>query len=344
MLWQGNGDMVLGEDSSKGPHIMSVASDVLLQKVQKARVSRSPISKLDMIGDTFVRQFDDSLRELIHTITSTMVLDCEVRKLSSVLEEIPVPAMLALVDVQRSKNRVLINISNDLLFHVVDLRLGGDPAAVPIPTARSITEIDCALCSDFIGCMLDSFTDALSEVLESQTETKMTFAAFEEHATLLTIAPDNADVLVINASLDMGEAARSGDFELIIPLSILDVFKSEAKKTEPRTSTKGNTDLWQRHMSHVAANTKARLYSVLHRSEMHVGELQALQPGSIIPIPASSRESVALCIDSTASNDVLATGQLGAFNGCKAVKLSDPPNDAFQSRLSRMLATSEDPR
>ncbi|MEL6476602.1 MAG: hypothetical protein AAFR17_04680 [Pseudomonadota bacterium] len=322
---------------------MSVAADVLIKKVEKARVSRSPITQLDLIGDAFVRELDDRLRVLINTITSTMVIDCEVRKLSSVLEEIPVPAMLALINVERSKNKALINISNDLLFHIVDLRLGGDPSAVPIPTARSITEIDCGLCADFINCMLTSFTEALVTALEAPSQTKLSLATFEEHATLLAIAPDNADVLVLNASLDMGEAARSGDFELIIPLSVLDIFKSSAKKFEPRASTAAASDLWQRHMSEVAASTKARLYSVMHRMPMQVSDLQALKPGQMLEIPGSCRHGISLCIDSTDPNDTLAIGQLGALSGKKAVKLIDPPSEAFQARLRRMIEINEEP-
>ncbi|MEM8698928.1 MAG: hypothetical protein AAGF44_07125 [Pseudomonadota bacterium] len=319
------------------------AAGVLIKKVEKARVSRSPITQLDLIGDAFVRELDDRLRVLINTITSTMVIDCEIRKLTSVLEEIPVPAMLALINVEGTKNKALINISNDLLFHIVDLRLGGDPSAVPIPTARSITEMDCGLCADFIDCMLMSFGEALSAVLEAPTLTKMSLAAFEEHATLLAIAPDNSDVLVLNASLDMGEAARSGDFDLIIPLSVLDIFKSAAKKIEPRAASTASSDLWQRHMSEVAASTRARLYSVMHRMPMQVSELQALTPGQILELPSSSRHNIALSIDSTDQKDVLAHGHLGALSGKKAVKLSDPPSPAFQARLRRMIEIEEDP-
>lgn len=317
---------------------MSAAQNVLMTKVQKARVSRSPISQLDMIGDAFVKALDDRLRELLRTITSTMVIDCEVRKLSSVLEEIPVPAMLALVDVENTKTRALINLSGDLLYHIVDLRLGGDPSAVPVTTARSITEMDCALCSDFIGCMLDCFSHALGAVLETTLDTKLTLAAFEEHATLLSIAPDNADVLVLNASLDLGEAARSGDFDLIVPLSVLDIFKSAAMKTTPRKAQPAVANLWQKHMSTVAANTPARLHSVLHRMQMHVAELENLSPGDILEIPLSARGRVSLTLGGKAAADTLATGQLGAFGGAKAVKLTDPPDDAFKDRLQRMLA------
>lgn len=321
---------------------MSAARDVLKQKVAKARVSRSPISQLGNIGDAFVKALDDRLRILLTTITSSMVMDCEVRKLSSVLEEIPVPAMLAMVNVDRSKNKALINISNDLLFHIVDLRLGGDPSAVPVPTARSITEIDCALCSDFIQCMLDSFIEAFSTVLEVPMTSKMSLAAFEQHATLLTIAPDNADVLVLSAALDLGEAARSGDFDLIIPLSILDIFKSSMKAAAPVKAEKRSPSLWQQHMSTVAADTPARLYSVLHRLPMNVADLEELVPGQMIELPSSCRSSVALTLDGTAQSDTIAVGQLGAFGGSKAVKLSDPPDAAFQDRLRSVIIAEKD--
>ena len=43
----------------------------------------------------------------------------EVRKLSRVLEDIPVPAMIAVLDVKGSKNQALINVSTDLLFQIL---------------------------------------------------------------------------------------------------------------------------------------------------------------------------------------------------------------------------------
>ncbi len=322
---------------------MNVAADnALRRKVAGNRVGRAPIPGIEEIGENFAKMLDERLRALLRTITSAIVIDCEVRKLSSVLEEIPVPAMLGVVSVRDSQYRALANIGMDLLFHLVDLRMGGDPAAAPMPIARSITQIDCGLCEEFMDAVVDAFEASLRLNLGVEAETFMRLDHFEQHVTMVRIAPEHSDVLVIKLSLDVGEGARSGDFDLVLPLAVLDSYRA-VLPGPGADAQRARRDVWARHMSRAASEAPVRLAAVLHRERRTLRALQALAPGDLIPLPADARQRVEIRIEGRGAGEALALGRLGAVDGEKAVKLTAGPDEGRLEALRALLNGSEGP-
>ncbi|MAS44501.1 MAG: hypothetical protein CML43_15470 [Rhodobacteraceae bacterium] len=325
---QETGRMDLAEDSA------------IRRKVAGNRVGRAPIPGIEEIGENFATLLDERLRGLMRTLTSTIVIDCEVKKLSSVLEEIPVPAMIAVVDVRGSQNSALMNIGMDLLFNVVDLRMGGDPAAAPGAITRSVTSIDCALCEDFIRVVLEAFEAALRVHLGPGIRSAMKLDHFEQHVTMVRIAPDHSDVLVLKLSLDMGEAARSGEFDFVLPLAVLDSYRAAAPGTSQSGGGRVRSDIWSRHMAKAANDAPVRLRAVLHRQKLNVAQLQALEVGDLLPLPQEAREAAELVIEGP-SGGSFAVGRIGAMDGGKAVKLTEPPDRTLLAGLKRMLAAKD---
>jgi flagellar motor switch protein FliM len=313
---------------------------ILARKIGSARVGRAPIPRVEEIGEHFAKIVDENVRPLLRTIVGSIVIDCEVRKLSRVLEDIPVPAMIAVINVKGSKNSALINVSSDLLFHLVDLRMGGDPAVAPMPTMRSITQIDCALCADFIKAVLEAFEESMRLNLGPGLSSAMTLGHFEQHVTMIRIAPEHSDVLVLRLSLDLGEAARSGDLEFVLPLSVLDAYQAGVDHDRVKDEDEDQCDIWTTRMAQAAREAPAHLRAVLHRAEMSVADLAALQPGMVIPLPAGSRGTVELTFEAADMDRPLARGRLGAFEGRKAVKLTEPPDPALLDTIRKLTERS----
>ncbi|MFO7855213.1 MAG: FliM/FliN family flagellar motor switch protein [Paracoccaceae bacterium] len=320
---------------------MDVAN-ALRRKVSGQRVGRAPIPGIEEIGENFAKLLDERLRQLMRTISSAIVIDCEVRKLSSVLEDIPVPAMLAVVSVRDSQYRALINIGMDLLFHAVDLRMGGDPSAAPQPIARSITAVDCGLCEAMIEAMIEAFEGSLRLNLAPGLAPAMRLEHFEQHVTMVRIAPEHSDVLVLRLSLDMGEAARSGDFEFVLPLALLDSYRAAAP-AKGGEGARSRTDFWSRHMAQAAREAPVRLAAVLHRERRTLAELQTLAPGDLLPLPPEARERVELRLVGRGAGETFAQGRLGAIEGEKAVKLTSEPDRGRLEALKAALQAPEGP-
>lgn len=317
----------------------AAAESAIRRKVAGNRVGRAPFRGIEEIGENFAKLLDERLRGLMRTLTSAIVIDCEVRKLSGVLEEIPVPAMIAVIDVKGSQNSALMNVGMDLIYHIVDLRMGGDPAAAPMPVARSVTAIDCALCEEFIRLALEAFEAALRVNLGPGIRSAMKLDHFEQHVTMVRIAPEHSDVLVLRISLDMGEAARSGEFDLVLPLAVLDSYRAAAPGRQ--ADNRQRSDIWSRHMARAASDAPVRLRAVLHRQKLRLAELEELEVGMLLPIPRESREAVELLVEGDPEAATLALGRLGAIDGGKAVKLIDGPDAGLIEGIERMMAMSE---
>ncbi len=318
--------------------------NVLAKKLSMKSVSRSPVADVERLGDLFVRLFETALRPLLQTTISGMVLDCEVTKMASVSEGIPVPALLGVLDYPGSANSVLINMSADLVYHIIDLRLGADSGVCPVPTTRSFTGIDYALCRQALIEVGNSFEEAIETVSEGPLRDHFSLSDIKQNITTVTVAPDNADVLVISASLDIGTAARGGDFDFIVPLSVLDVIRAavDQQRTDDRVSA---NDIWRTRMRKAAQDAEVPMTALLHRGHYTANFIDNLEVGQVIPIPSNATSNVSLVMNVGTQNEVeYSNNRLGGFEGRKVLKLIDEPNKSMVAYLRKSAEEAPSPR
>ena len=310
---------------------------VLERKLSSRRVGRSPLPDLELIGENFGRVLEDNLRPILKTMVGALILDCEITKLTDVLDKIPVPSMLGVVENDNTDRLALVNLGSDLVYHIVDMRMGGDAAQAPQPTTRSFTAIDAQLCMNVFESILQSFTRAVQESLGVPLDTRFRVAGHKQDINTVRIAPKSADVMLISASLDIGEAARSGDFDLIMPLSMLDVVRAAIIQADIAETVSPN-DLWMLQMRRCAAEAEVPLFAVLHRERMPLAEVKTLEVGQVLQVPRGALSQVELVqAIGTEFQSTLAAGRLGMYEGGKVLKLTEPPDPEVQSALDRLV-------
>jgi flagellar motor switch protein FliM len=314
---------------------------VLKKKIWARRVGRSPLPDIDLIGENFGRLLEDQMRPLLKTIVGALIMECEITKLSDVVDSIPVPAMLGVVEVSTAENFALINLSADLVYHIIDMRMGGDPTVAPMPTTRSFTAIDIQLCADIFDGVLAAFTKSIFESLGVPLKETLSIAAHKQDINTVRIAPKSADVLLLKVSLDIGEAARSGDFDLIIPLSVLDIFKASTNEAANSMEFVPR-DLWRRQMQASVANAPVVVHAVIARAQLSVSDLKRLKEGQVLTLPRSALEAVELIHSvGTEKQFSFGGGKLGAANGQKVVKLTTDPDTGMTSHLNRLIRNDD---
>lgn len=318
---------------------MDGAEAVLNRMLGGRRVGRSPLPDLELIGENFGRILEDNMRPILKTMVGALIMDSTVSKLSEVTENIPVPSMLGVVEAENTDRMALINLGADLVYHIVDMRMGGDAATAPPVTTRSFTAIDAQLCMDVFEAILASFERAVEESLGVPLNAGFRVQGYKQDINTVRIAPKSADVMLITVSLDIGEAARSGDFDLIVPLSILDVLRASFL-SQDATEFVAPNDLWLMQMRRCAAEAQVPLHAVIHRTELTLAEVEAMTPGQVIRVPWSAIGNVELVqAIGTEHESALAAGHLGMYDGTKVLKLVDPLPDSIREMLERVLQT-----
>lgn len=311
--------------------------NVLAKKIGTASVSRSPIADVEKLGDLFVRLIESALRPILQSTISGMVMETEITKMSTVAEGIPVPALLGVLDYPGAANSALINMSADLAYHIIDLRLGADSGVCPIPTTRSFTGIDFALCKPALKQISSCFEEAIETIADGPLTNRFDLTDLKQNITTVSIAPDNADVLQINASLDIGTAARGGDFDFIVPLSVLDVVRSAVDKRSSAEKISAN-DIWRNRMRLAAEEAEVPMAALLHRARYPAAFIDKLEVGQVIPIASNATGKVSLVMQpGTLQETEFATCRLGAFEGKKVLKMNSDPNADVVTNLK--LAT-----
>ena len=246
--------------------------------------------------------------------------------------------MLGVITVEDSDTAGLLNVDTDLAHHLVDLMLGGDPAAAPIPTTRTFTSIDMAVCRQPLDALVGAFAETLGTTFGRPLTKQITIREQKQNISQMQFAPDYVDVLVLSIALDIGEAARTGNFDLMLPLAALDVIRASFAEKDDAAARERPDDLWKAQMRRAAARSNVSVDAVLHRQRMTLAAIEALRPGDVIEIPEEAPNAIQLTI-SQPGNQVarLAQGRLGAFHGDKVVKLEADVDPRVRAYLKRYL-------
>ncbi len=318
---------------------MAAAADSLLvRKMRQGGIARSPLPNTEIIGETFARTVEERLRPLVKTIVGAMVMECRVVKLSEALQSVSIPAMLGVIAVEDAATDGLLNCDTDLAYHLVDLMLGGDPAAAPIPTTRTFTSIDMAVCRLALDAFVAAFAETLATTLGRPLTKQITLKDQKQNISQMQFAPDYVDVLVLSIALDIGEAARTGNFDLLLPLATLDVIRAAFAETADEAALGRPDDLWKAQMRRAAARSTVAVDAVLHRPRMTVAAVEKLRVGDVIEIPDGAPNAIQLRIAQPGHQTLqLTEGRLGTFQGCKVVKLDGPVDERVRSYLKRNL-------
>ncbi|WP_424934697.1 FliM/FliN family flagellar motor switch protein [Amaricoccus macauensis] len=317
---------------------MSITENLLKRKLQQGGVARSPLPEPDFIGETFARQLEEGFRPLVKTMVSAMVLECKIIKLADAIQDISVPTMLGLAEVEDTKAQGLLAVDTDLAYHLIDLMLGGDHASAPVPITRSFTSIDMALCRLPLEALANAFMGAVASCFGRPVTRSLDIVGQRQDITQVRIAPDYVDVLVYNIALDIGEAARAGNLQLVLPLATLDAIRAAVQDEVPDEHASQAQDLWKIQMRRAAVTSPVVINAVLHRKKLTIAALEALKPGDVLEIPASAPDNVGLMVSQPGEKTAqIAAGKLGIFQGNKVVKLDEAVDRRVHEQLKPLL-------
>ncbi len=283
------------------------------------------------------KHIEKEARLYLGTVVEAMILEVETKVFSDVIDAISMPAMIGMIEIDGVERAALIDLDLDLVYHVVDLRLGGLPSEHPEFTARRPTPIDNEICTALVDIALEGLTIGLAEAFGADDAIEMRCTGFEHLPMQANIVTESADVLCVQVSLDIGEAARSGNFTLVLPFSSLDRVKAVLQRNS-NVSTASATDAWAQHMLDVVLDTEIELTPVLHATTLSVGQLAQLEVGQTLRLDAEAHHHISLQLPTNAEPVEIATARLGALKDSKALKLISEPNPSF---LAPMRAVAE---
>ncbi len=240
------------------------------------------------------------------------------RSLTELTDLLPDHAMLAVLE-GPGDALGLLALSPAVLSGLIEVQtMGRVLAQAPLP--RKPTRTDAAMVAPVIERALAALDEALADESDLVWAGGFRYASFLDDPRPLALLLEDHAYRVLTAQVSLSGGAKSGEVILAFP--------AEGRGRRPTLAATLANDAHAVHaftqsMTEVVMSVPCQLDAVLARVVLSLGDVIALEPGAIVPLPKATLTGVRL---EGMDGQAVAEARLGQNRGMRAVRLSGPLN------------------
>ena len=247
------------------------------------KFSKDQIHSLQNIYDNYCRILTSYLVGHLHTIVDIKVLSIEQITYDEFIRSLPNPTILGIFTLSPLEGTMLLELSPNLVFAIIDRLLGGLGHAEE--KNRDLTEIERTIIEHRVSQMIELLQEAWVEVYEVKPE----FITLETNPQFTQIVAPNEMVLLVTLEVSIGDMV--GMINICLPYLVLEpileklstffLFATQAKVKSPEQMMAIRKKIeW----------AKIDLTAILGQTEILVRDLLELAPGDVIPLAQGVQE------------------------------------------------------
>ncbi len=299
-----------------------------IQEVEKSRkvkkydfknpqkIAKDQLRTLEIINENFGRFFQNFLSGYLRIPVKSTILSVDQFAYSEYTNAISNPAFLSIVNFEPLNGQILIDISTNIVYTIIDRLLGGD--GTDIRETRSFTEIELSLMNTMMRKVMPLLKEAWNDIIEINPK----LDRIEVNPQFAQIIPHNETIVLITMNLDIGQ--REGMLNICIPYLVIEPIleKLSAKywfsTTRDKLSQKEVLEIRNRVL-----NTKVDVRGELGSTVVSVNEILNLQKGDVIKLDSRVNEKAKIRVGS----NVKFVGDIGVSNNRMAIKITHVVKD-----------------
>lgn len=274
------------------------------------KISKEQLRTLEVIHENFGRYMQTFLTGYLRTNVSVEILTVDQFAYSEFNNAVPTPAFLSIIDFSPLKGEILIELSNNLIYTIIDRLLGGD--GKEHGDFKALTEIELSLLTNMMEKLIGDLSTAWKNVIDLEPSLEK----IETNPQFAQIVPPNETIALITMSLEVGQ--REGMMNICIPYillePIIDKLNTKYWFSSARRDKSSEDKLLIKDR---ILNTVVPVVAELGYARVTVNEIVNLDLGDVIVID-SKGEDVRMRIGS----NVKFIGEMGQVNNKMAVQIN----------------------
>ena len=275
------------------------------------RISKDQMRALQMLHETFARNFGAALSGHLRTIVEVSVRDASQKTYSEFVAESENPTSFNLVRCPPLEGQICLEISPLVIFPIIDRLLGGSNKDLFIPR-RPMTLIETRL----IQRILHRAMVALTEAWQGIRKIEFTLGEMESNAQLVQIVPPNEVVVVVEFEVKLMN--RGGRMRLCIPYNSIEPLVEDLSAQSWFVSGKGATETSAaERIASSLAGAHVELDATLATTTISVAELRHLEVGDLIVTQRPASSTVVLGVQGRPKF----LAELGQLRGNRALRV-----------------------
>lgn len=280
------------------------------------KIAKDQLRTLEIIHENFGRLFQTFLSGYLRAPVKISILTVDQFAYSEFSNAISNPAFLSIIDFEPLNGQILIDISTNVVYAMLDRLLGGD--GTEKQKIRAFTEIELSL----LNSMMVKVIPLIQEVWSNVIQLKPKLDKIEVNPQFAQIVPPNETIALITMNIEVG--STEGMLNVCIPHLVIEpvLDKLSTKywfSTEQKELSEKEVLAIRERMLDTRVSVKVELGS----ATVKVKDVLDLQKGDVIKLNRRTDEEVRVRIGS----QVKFLGSIGVSRNRMAVKITKVVKD-----------------
>lgn len=276
------------------------------------KFSKEQLKTLEIIFENYARLVSTYLSGYLRTLVSVDVLNSEAITYSEFTNSLSNPIILSIVDFMPLEGSIIIELSPNMGYAVIDRVLGGKGQS--INKVREFTDIEHIILERIFG----QITNLLIEPWGNVVELRPTLNKIETNSQVIQLVSPNEMVALVTFNIKLGDL--EGMMNICIPYLVIEpiIEKLNTKYWFNNSENKHNP-VNETQIKKMVESTQIPVKAVLGKTRITIQEFLGLQPMDIIKLDKSIDEDLDIYIGDIRKF----TAKPGIYKNKTAIKIND---------------------
>lgn len=275
------------------------------------KFSREHLRTLEIIFEHYGRLLSTHLPGYLRKTVNVDVMNSEANIYSEFTNALSNPVLLGIVDFKPLEGNIIIELSNNLGFAIVDRMLGGP--GLPVDKARDFSEIELVI----IERIFTIITNLLHDPWENVVSLRPRLTRIETNSQFAQMIAPNETVSIITLNLKVG--AIEGMLNVCIPYNVVEPVIDKLNTKSWYASAKLKDDgVYKEFIEAAISRAKVPVKAVLGQSTISVNDFINMQKGDIIKLDKKISDELNIYV----GNILKFTALPGSASDTYAIKIS----------------------
>lgn len=280
------------------------------------KIAKDQLRTLEIIHENLGRLFQTFLSGYLRAPVKISILTVDQFAYSEFSNAISNPAFLSIIDFKPLNGQILIDISTNVVFSMIDRLLGGD--GTKEQELRPFTEIELTLLEGMMDKAMPLISEAWSNVIDLEPK----LDKIEVNPQFAQIVPHNETIALVTLNLEVG--AAEGMLNICIPYLVIEPILDKLStrfwfSTTQKELSEKELMIIKRRMLDTKVPVKVELGSTLVR----VKDILTLQEGDVIKLDTNTDDKAKVRIGS----NIKFLGNIGVSKKNMAVRIVNVAKD-----------------
>lgn len=280
------------------------------------KIAKDQLRTLEIIHENFGRLFQTFLSGYLRAPVKITILTVDQFAYNEFSNAISNPAFLSIIDFHPLNGQILMDISTNVVYSIIDRLLGGD--GTEKQEIRAFTEIELTLLKKMMGKVMPIIQEAWSNVVEL----KPRLDKIEVNPQFAQIVPPNETIALITMNIEIG--STEGMINVCIPHLVIEPILDKLStkywfSTAQKELSEEELIIMRERMLDTKIPIKAELGSIV----VKIKDVLNLQIGDVIKLDTSADDKSKIRIGSY----VKFLGNIGVSKNRMAIKITNVVKD-----------------